>query len=113
MVQEYNMPKTITKTDVVRKAEEALIAAIKKDGEGMKVGTRPTYFEEVGKRLYEPLPDTLREIKCRTAKEGVFTMQSTDQQVDAHYLDGKVVVAHNGYERHKVYEKMKSLKCRI
>lgn len=46
-----------------------------------KVGTRKTHFEDVGKR------------------------------VDAHYIDGDVVVAHNGYERHKVYEKMKLLKC--
>lgn len=43
---------------------------------------------------------------------GMTEMQSTDQQVDTHYLDGKVVVAHNGYERHKVYEN-KLPKCRF
>ena len=108
-----NVTKVIIKTEAAKKAEQALIVAIKKDGEGRKVGTRPTYFEEFGKRLYEPVPNTLREIKCRAAKEGVFAMQSTDQQVDAHFLDGKVVVAHNGYERHKVYEQWKLLKCRL
>jgi hypothetical protein len=105
------MPKVIVKTEAARKAEDVLINAIRKDGEGKKVGNRPTYFESTGIRLYEPLPNTLREIKCKAAKEGVFTMESTDQQVDAHFLDGKVVVAHNGYERHKVYEEMKLLKC--
>lgn len=107
------MTKEIIKTEIEKKAEAALIAAIKKDGEGTKFGTHPTYYEEFGKRLYEPLPNTFKEIKCRAAKEGVFTMQSTYQQVDAHYLDGKIIVAHSGYERHKVYEKMRLLKCRF
>lgn len=107
------LEETARKLEIVRKAESALIYVIKKDGEGTRVGTRKTYFEEVGKRLYEPLPKSLKEIKCKATKEGVFTMQSTEQQVDAHYLDGKVVVTHNGYERHKVYEKMRLLRCRL
>ena len=103
--------KTAREIEIQNKAKRALIKAIEKNGEGTRIGTRKTYFEEFGKRLYEPKPETLHEFKCRAAKEGVFSMESTDQQVNAYYLDGDIIVAHHGQDRHKVAEKLKLLKC--
>ncbi len=98
------------KKDMVIKAKNALIAAIN-NIEKEKIVSEQIDNEKVGKIL--PVPNTLRQIKCKNAKEGVFTMKSTDQEVRANYIDGDVVITHNEQERLNVRRNLRTLKCRV
>jgi len=85
--------------------------AIFKEGEGFRLGDHPTFFEECGKRLFEPIGDA----KKITGKGGfqkpqkgvtAYVMNTTSQQVIAYWVNGIVYITHHGQDRHNVNVKI-------
>ena len=89
----------MTEEDIIR---DKIENAIRKDGEG-KPHRGKTFFEETGKRLWEPLPESFMKSSYTIKKcPAIYHMGTTEGQVDAYYFGGEIVVAHNGSERTKV-----------
>lgn len=83
--------------------------AIKKDGEGKRVGGHGNYYEKTGSRLWEPRLDTFKKSADATKKcPDIYYMEATDGQIDATYVGGDVLIAHNGFERAKVGDSVRS-----
>ena len=89
----------MTEEDEIR---DKIANVIRKDGEG-KSHLGKTFFEETGKRLWEPSPESFKKSSYTTRKcPDIYHMETTEGQVDAYYFGGEVVVAHNGSERARV-----------
>lgn len=85
-------------------AWDVLSKAVQKDGEGS--GPGPSYFQEYGKRLWEPT----RMTAGSTPKKGVkyYHMYSTESGVDAWAGPDlvQVFVCHNGQQRAAAYNRL-------
>lgn len=89
--------------------------AINKDGEGRRIAGH-NYFEDTGKRLWEARENTFKKSGYATKScSNIYYMETTEGQVDAYYIGGEVVIAHNGQERHFVGNKVRQLQkeCKI
>lgn len=86
----------MTEDDVIR---YKMANAIRKDGEGRPILGK-TYFEETGKRLWEPVLESFKKSTYATRKcPDIYHIDTTEGQVDAYYFGGEIVIAHNGSER--------------
>ena len=79
------------------RAKDALLLAILNDGEGFG------FYKDTGKYLWEPDERAFNSYWYKNA--WTYSMGATDPQIIAYWRLGKVVVTHNGQERHLVHEK--------
>lgn len=93
----------------VEEIKQTMIDAIKKDGEGRRIAGK-NYFDDTGKRLWEPRENTFKKSGYATRScSDIYYMETTEGQVDAYYIGGDVVIAHNGQERYFVGNKVRQL----
>jgi hypothetical protein len=83
------------KYDILCQAEQKLTEAINAEAIG--------YMKRLGwdKPTFQAKPETLKVAPC-LADEFAFVMDSTSNQVNAYYLEGKVHVCQNGSDRSKI-----------
>ncbi len=91
--------------------KKSLKEAINKDGEGRRIAGK-NYFEDTGKHLWEAREDTFKKSGYATRScSDIYHMETTEGQVDAYYIGGEIVIAHNGQERHFVGNKVRKLQA--
>lgn len=114
-IKERISPEQIkAKAEQIKKVKLTLIDAILRNGEGrqlLRIPGEKTYYEETGKRFWDPVPETLKQSKCKVEGHEVFKMDSTNPQVDAYYIDGEVYITHSGYERTQINKMLDKFKC--